>query len=74
MEKHATNMTTAEFSSATGFPVKKITAWLRKGTIQGVKLAGKWRIPADQLECVPTALPEAAPGAPADSPDAGRSY
>ena len=74
MEKHATHMTTAEFSSATGFPVKKITAWLRKGTIQGVKQAGKWCIPTDQLECVPTALPEAAQVAPADSSEAGRSY
>ena len=74
MEKQASHMTTAEFSSATGVPVKKITAWLRKGTIKGVKQAGKWRIPVDQVDCVPTDPAKAAPRGPADSPAAGRSY
>ena len=41
MEKQASHMSTAEFSSATGVPVKKITAWLRKGTCSAQPTAGE---------------------------------
>ena len=46
-------MTTAQFSTVTGLPVAKITAWLRQGKLKGSKKAGKWVIPADQADCLP---------------------
>lgn len=47
-------MTTAQFSSATGTPVKTITKWLREGKLKGTKKSGKWAIPADQVNTLPT--------------------
>lgn len=75
MGTHENLMTTAEFASASGVPVKKIAAWLRQGTLKGAKTAGKWLIPADQLACLPalSAPAAAAPEAPAETADAGYS-
>jgi predicted site-specific integrase-resolvase len=74
MQKQAPYMSTGEFSNATGIPVKKITAWLRQGTLKGTKQAGKWLIASDQVSCVPAISHDAEPGPAAQPATTGASY
>ncbi len=64
MAERRSHLGTAEFSAATGAPMKKITRWLREGTLEGTKETGKWRIPADQVARV-TGAGAGPDGAPA---------
>ena len=56
-------LTSKEFADRSGLPVSKVTKLLRDGSIQGQKKAGKWMIPASELEAAkqPTATPQKAP-------------
>ena len=43
-------LTSKEFADRSGLPVSKVTKLLRDGSIKGQKKAGKWMIPASELE------------------------
>lgn len=43
-------LTSKEFADRSGLPVSRVTQFLRDGRIKGQKKAGKWVIPASELD------------------------
>lgn len=52
-------LTTREYADRSGLSVSKITKLLRDGGIKGQKVAGKWLIPASELDKAPQTTPPA---------------
>lgn len=71
--------TTKEFADRSGLPVSKVTKLLRDGGLKGQKKAGKWVIPASELDAAQASAPtgtktlSAPPKAPAPRSGQGHS-
>ena len=78
MGQNETFLTTKEFASRSGLTVTQVTKMLREKKIKGEKQAGKWMIPASELQAgggasapaKPKKAPPQKPAAPAGSPKA----
>jgi hypothetical protein len=52
-------LTTREYADQCGLSVSKVTKRLRDGSLKGQKVAGKWTIPASELDKASTPTPPA---------------
>ena len=76
-------LTSREYADRSGLSVSKVTKLLREGGLKGRKVAGKWMIPASELDAAassaaspwkPSTPQKPAAPPPSDAPPAGRTF
>lgn len=71
MGEEGSALTTRQYSDRTGLSLSAISKLIRQGKLEGYKRAGKWLIPANQLQSPSPAasLPQTEPAQPITAPN-----